>query len=409
MVSTDTSRGHRAAVIPFRIVLLSILGLWACYYGLTTLSAWVGGFPYQSEMAGLRAIVALAGIVLTLGLWSIIRLFDSRPFWVKVTVALVMAFPLALAIAKINNVVFQDIEAQIERDVGERSGVNLRRDRAGNIIIDVPGMPGATEAEQEAGQQTITIEASKDGNPAWQELIYMAFGRYFMLLAWCALYFALLAGERARVAERRAGEFRQAAKAAELRSLRYQVNPHFLFNTLNSLSALILTNKNEQAEQMVQTIANFYRQSLTDDPTSDLALKEEFDLQRLYLQIESARFPDRLRAEYDLPDGLAEQRIPGMILQPLVENSVKYAVAPVNRPVTISISAREEYGRLVLTVADNGPGVSDANGHGYGIGLDNVRQRLEARFGKEAHMVSGPSGDGYATHVRIPMAPDTNR
>ncbi len=400
MVEHETSGGSRNIVVPFKVVLVSIVGLWACYYGLTTLRMFLGGMDHQLEMAALRAVVTLAGIGITLGLWLIIRLFDKRPLWAKVTVALVVAFPLAIASAKVNSVVFADMEARFLQERGDEAGVAFRRDRSGNLIIDVPGL----EDSEEAGPaQSFTLQAARNGFAQWQQLIAFSFDRYFMLLAWCALYFALLSIERARAAERSAGEFRQAAKAAELRSLRYQVNPHFLFNTLNSISALILTDKKEQAEEMVQAMANFYRTSLTDDPTADLSLEEEFALQRHYLDIESVRFPNRLLPEFDLPAELKDMRIPGMILQPLVENSVKYAVAPTSKPVTIAICAREEYGRLVLSVEDNGSGVADDAEHGYGIGLDNVRQRLEARFGRDAHMVSGPSAKGYATHLRVPL------
>ena len=400
MVENETSGGNRNIAVPFKVVLVSIVGLWACYYGLTTLRMLLGGMDHQLEMAGLRAVVTLAGIVITLGLWLIIRMLDKRPLWAKVTVALIVAFPLAIASAKINAVVFAEMEERFLQERGEEAGVNFRRDQAGNLIIDVPGLEGA---ESEDAAQSFTLEANKNGFAQWQQIIAFSFDRYFMLLAWCALYFALLSIEQARAAERRAGEFRQAAKAAELRSLRYQVNPHFLFNTLNSISALILTGKNERAEEMVQAMADFYRTSLTDDPTADLSLSEEFALQQHYLDIEAVRFPNRLKAELNLPADLAEMRIPGMILQPLVENSVKYAVAPTTQPVTISVSAREEYGRLVLSVEDNGSGVSEDAEHGYGIGLDNVRQRLETRFGKAAHMVSGPSANGYATHLRVPL------
>jgi LytS/YehU family sensor histidine kinase len=226
-----------------------------------------------------------------------------------------------------------------------------------------------------------------------------------MSLAWCALYLALLTGEKARTAERREGEFRRAAKAAELRSLRYQVNPHFLFNTLNSLSALVLTGKTAAAERMIQMLSRFYRRSLANDPTADVSLREEFALQKLYLDIETVRFPDRLQAEYDLPDSLANAQIPGMILQPLVENSVRHAVAPASRKVTITLSAREEYGRLVVTVADDGAGArreADLR-PGFGIGLNNVHERLGARFGDEATVVSGSTAQGYSTQIRIPL------
>jgi two-component system LytT family sensor kinase len=240
----------------------------------------------------------------------------------------------------------------------------------------------------------------------WDQMTEVAYGRYFMLLAWCALYLALLTGEKARRAERREQQALSAAKASELRSLRYQVNPHFLFNTLNSLSALVLTGKTDAAERMIQMLSTFYRHSLADDPTSDVALDQEIALQKLYLDIEAVRFPLRLVARYDIPADLADCQVPGMILQPLVENSVKHAVATSSGQVTITLAAREEYGRLVLTVADDGK--ADSGGKepraGHGIGLANVRERLAARFGKEAAIVAGvrPEG-GYATELRLPL------
>jgi len=138
-------------------------------------------------------------------------------------------------------------------------------------------------------------------------------------------------------------------------------------------------------------------------------LREEFTLQKLYLDIEAIRFPRRLRARYELPAGLEDAKIPGMILQPLVENSVKHAVAPSSGTVTITLAAREEYGRLVLTVSDDGQGGGDAEDDrgeprvGYGIGLVNVHDRLAARFGDEASIVSGPVPGGYSTQLRLPI------
>ena len=234
-------------------------------------------------------------------------------------------------------------------------------------------------------------------------MLEIALGRYFLLLAWASTYSAPLAGVQARAAERREQQFRSAAKAAELRSLRYQVNPHFLFNTLNSLSALVMTGKTERAERMIQTISRFYRHSLADEPTSDVELQDEFDLQKLYLDIEAVRFPERLTCHFELPENLEDARVPGMILQPLVENSVKYAVSAVSRPVTISVEAREEFDRLVITVSDDGPGVPDDMPHGFGIGLANVRDRLEARFGPDIGFSSGSVPGGYSTEMRIPL------
>ncbi|MEO1730732.1 MAG: ATP-binding protein, partial [Pseudomonadota bacterium] len=142
---------------------------------------------------------------------------------------------------------------------------------------------------------------------------------------------------------------------------------------------------------------------LADDTTSDVALADEFDLQRQYLEIEAVRFPDRLRTKFDLPANLADARVPGMILQPLVENSVKYAVSPVARAITITLAAREEFDRLVVTVSDDGPGVPSGVKHGFGIGLANVRDRLEARYGPDVVLTSTPYEGGYVTEMRIPL------
>jgi LytS/YehU family sensor histidine kinase len=267
---------------------------------------------------------------------------------------------------------------------------------------------GAARAEV-VGSEAVMIAPAESYGDFWRKLLDVALGRYFLLLAWASTYFALLAGVQARAAQRREEQFRSAAKAAELRSLRYQVNPHFLFNTLNSLSALVMTGKADRAERMIQTISRFYRHSLATEPTADVALRDEFDLQQLYLDIETVRFPTRLVTVFDLPEDLEEARVPGMILQPLVENSVKYAVSAVSRKVTITVAAREEFDRLVLTVSDDGPGVPQGTTHGLGIGLANVRDRLEARFGPDIGFSSAPVPGGYRTEIRIPLSRPVNR
>ncbi len=266
-----------------------------------------------------------------------------------------------------------------------------------------PAPSPVASASEAAPAHVRIIRKAVEDEGLWRQLTDVALGRYFLLIAWAALYLALGNGEMARAAERREGEYRRAAKAAELRSLRYQVNPHFLFNTLNSLSALVMVGRSEQAERMIQTISSFYRHSLASDPTSDVPLSDEIALQRHYLEIEAVRFPERLRTEFDVPDALLTACVPGMILQPLVENSIKYAVSASTRPVTIRIAAREAEGLLVLTVADDGPGKVGESGS-TGIGLGNVRQRLAARFGDRASVESGalPAG-GYATVLTLPV------
>ena len=398
---------NEVARVPLRHVAISIVGLWICYFILITARSSIVGLDLFDELLWRRALVCLAGMVMTAILWLLLRLFDRRALWMQVIAALVLAMPAAIIIAQANQVIFAPIQERVESKIAEERGFKLKRDEAGNIVIEAPTEP-LPDADGALGPDAVdtarvVLPNSSVEDDKWSGLVELALGRFFLLLAWSALYLALLAGARARAAERREERFRSAAKAAELRSLRYQVNPHFLFNTLNSLSSMVMTGKTEQAEQMIQTIASFYRHSLADDASGDVVLADEFALQQHYLDIEAVRFPDRLRPVFDLPDGLAEARVPGMILQPLVENSVKYGVAPVSRPVTVNVSAREEFDRLVIEVRDDGPGVPHGASHGFGIGLANVRDRLEARFGREATLVSGPIENGYRTEIRIPL------
>jgi two-component system, LytTR family, sensor kinase len=405
MEDGQSDRDH--ARVPFRTVLLSIVGLWLCYFVLTTLRGELVDLGFTFEATWRRALSSLGGVVITVGLWLILRLFDARAMWIKIGAALLLSLPVALLIAQANQMVFASMEERVFARSAEQRGFTVHRDQSGDLLVDIPAsaMPGAPVAAGAGPQDIVTVPAARLQGTYWQEVVEVAYGRYFMMLAWCALYLALLTGEKARAAERREGTYRRAAKAAELRSLRYQVNPHFLFNTLNSLSALVLTGRTEAAERMIQMISTFYRRSLADDPTSDVPLADEIALQKLYLDIEGVRFPLRLVAEYDVPPELEDVLVPGMILQPLVENSVKHAVAPSGTQVKVTISAVEEYGRLVLSVSDNGTPADAASPSrdGFGIGLANVRERLAARFGKEATVVSGPVPGGYATHLRLPI------
>jgi signal transduction histidine kinase len=401
----DTAPGEPAATVSFRTVLFSMVVLWATYFVLTTVRSLVMDFGLQFELGWRRLLVTAIGVGFTLVLWLLLRLFDTRALWLKISAAILLALPVALAIGQFNYWVFKDLSPAMEQAYAQKNNLNLRRDESGNLLVEVPverdGAEGAT--------QSVIIEPAETAGDFWRRLLDVALGRYFLLLAWASTYFALLAGVQARASQRREEQFRSAAKAAELRSLRYQVNPHFLFNTLNSLSALVMTNKADSAERMIQTISRFYRHSLATEPTSDVTLRDEFDLQKLYLDIETVRFPTRLVAQFDLPLDLEECRVPGMILQPLVENSVKYAVSPVSRPVTITLAAREEFDRLVITVGDDGPGVPQGTTHGFGIGLANVRDRLEARFGPDIGFSSAPVPGGYCTEIRIPLSRPATR
>ena len=373
--------------VPFKTVIYSIVGLWATYFVIVALRAELLGMQDLVDTTAPRILSILVSIVITVGLWVMLRPFDDKPLWSKIAAALLFALPAALLSAQANRVIFADAQAALSEKVLSESVQSLEID------------------PDDADDRTLSVLTDIMTPTAQQQIIEIGFSRYFVLLAWCALYLALLTGEKARAAERREQQFRSAAKAAELRSLRYQVNPHFLFNTLNSLSALVLTGKKDGAERMIHMLSTFYRRSLADDPTSDVLLREEIALQKLYLDIESVRFPMRLVTRYDIPAELETALIPGMILQPLIENSVKHAVAPSSGQVTIAITAREEYGRLVVSVSDNGDTAHAKEDvrPGFGIGLNNVHERLEARFGKDATVASGRSPDGFVTHLRLPL------
>jgi signal transduction histidine kinase len=386
--------------------------LWGAYFVLITARSFVLELDMQVEMATRRILVTFAGIGLTIVLWALLRLVDRQALWIKIGAAGLFAIPVAIAIGQINHYAFEDILKEMELRFVEERG--LRFDDEGNLLYDLPDgvvmkAPSADGSDVFKTSESLIIVTADQARDTWRSVLEIALGRYFLLLAWASTYFALLAAVQARMAERREQQFRSAAKAAELRSLRYQVNPHFLFNTLNSLSALVMTGKTERAERMIQTISRFYRHSLADDPTNDVALKDEFDLQKLYLDIEAVRFPERLIPVFELPEDLEDARVPGMILQPLVENSVKYAVSAVARPVTIKVSAHEEFDRLVVTVSDDGPGIPDGAPHGFGIGLANVQDRLEARFGSDIAFTSTPVPGGYRTEIRIPLSQPARR
>lgn len=399
------------ATVPTRLVIASVVALWLFFFLLTTVRALIQDFSFQDEMLWRRAVVMSVGAAMTLILWLILRLFDEKPLWSKILVALLVAAPASIPIAQANQWIFHDIQQREEVRQAHEQGFVLHRDGTGNLLVDIPvdklgNLPPDSVITPPGAAATVLLQPAPTITDRWREIVDIALARYFVILAWASFYFAMLAGAQARESQRREERFRTAAKAAELRSLRYQVNPHFLFNALNSLSALVMTGRPDKAERMIQSLSRFYRQSLAEDTSSDVELADEFDLQRQYLEIEKVRFPDRLKTSYHLPEALGVYRIPGMILQPLVENSVKYGVSASAAAVTIRLEAREEYGRLVITVADDAPAKpkGKATVDGFGIGLANVRDRLAARFGDEASIASGPTdGGGYETQLRIPV------
>lgn len=176
---------------------------------------------------------------------------------------------------------------------------------------------------------------------------------------------------------------------AQLRMLHYQINPHFLFNTLNAISTLVLEKRNEQAERMLLQLAGFLRYSLDRQPTELAALSAELEAQRKYLEIERTRFDEKLKVSFNVEPGLENTRLPSLILQPILENAIKYAITPRADGGSIEVSARRDGDTLRIVVEDDGPGLPPADQpRRRGVGLANARERLELIYGARAGLIA---------------------
>ena len=380
----------------FPLAVKSILGFWFFYFVTVMLRAVVIGHGIN-EMLLRRSAGILVGVALTFLVYLALRLFANRANLTgMITVAAIASVPAALLYSAFNFNAFFLYEPLVQR----------RTEAPSTTIVVNRGTPQETRQVVLPGGQTMQVNARElllreaprtiaDGAVTW----------YFFFGAWASFYVAMSAGNRLRQAERRASEFERAAQSAQLRALRYQVNPHFLFNTLNSLSSLIMTKREGEAERMILSLSNFFRSTLTIDPAADVTLAEEIRFQMLYLDIEKARFPNRLRVDIEIPSALRNIRIPALLLQPVIENAIKYGVARARNAVTLTIRASEEEGRVKLVVENDG-GTADRPEaeHGTGVGLANVRERLLARFGDAASCRYGPvEGGGFRVTLTMPV------
>jgi len=205
-----------------------------------------------------------------------------------------------------------------------------------------------------------------------------------------------------RERDRRLTQLRAVAQSAQIKALRYQLNPHFMFNTLNSIASLVGRKETEEAEAMVENLSDFLHTTLELNPEEDITLARELELQELYLSIETARFPDRLQVDVDVPEDLRDLLVPSLITQPLVENVIKHAVRKSTTPVTLRISARRDDDMLELTIR-NSFGDMDGRRRGPpGIGLSNVDERLSMRFPGESRFTTMSDESGFYVRLSLP-------
>lgn len=385
----------------WRMAIKAILGFWAIYSSTVIARAFLSSDPATILLN--KVLTLVVGVGLTGLLYVTIALLAPGNKMHRKAVVAGIGSVLASAILSGTLVLsegqlktskeefrFQAREGFVVVQKGDK--VRIERNAADPVVVTMPRLQDLKQHDQ--------FRVAADTAVVW----------LFFFAAWSAVYLAAVSQRQALELQRRAADAESAAQVAQVRALRYQVNPHFLFNTLNSLSSLVISNRPEEAEAMILKLSNFFRTSLSLDPTADVSLAEEIELQRLYLEIEKVRFPRRLKVEIDVPETLSGARLPALILQPIVENAIKYGLGKTRDKVTLRIVAEEPLpGRLRLEISNFGGTMLKAARQagprsGTKVGLANVAQRLSARFGRAAGIEHGPLPEGgYKVALTLPV------
>lgn len=240
--------------------------------------------------------------------------------------------------------------------------------------------------------------------PATADLAMDYLGYQWVFLAWAALYVGLSHALEARARDARLAEAERLAQQAQLAALRLQINPHFLFNTLNTVAGLVALGRREETEAMLQNLSQFLRYTLAVAPAGFATVTDEVGMLQRYLRIEQMRFSDRLQVRYRVAPDSAGAMLPSFALLPLVENAVKHGLGESEDGIAIEIGASREGDRLRVWVenASNGADGARAPRDGLGIGLENVRRRLAVMFGSEAALEACPVERGWRASLSLP-------
>ncbi len=334
---------------------LNVAG-WAGY----TLAAWLGALAHEKPESYIAVIIvgAIVGFLVTLPLRYFYRSLWSRSFLVISAWALSVCYVIALAWQWLKNVLYYDW---------------VKNNWQPEHLMDYVGG---------------------------------VMGSFYILLCWSGLYFGIKYYQQLQDQTEQTLKAHAAAHQAQLKMLRYQLNPHFLFNTLNAISTLILDGANKTANDAVSRLSDFLRYTLDNDPMSRVTLGSELAALDLYLEIEKVRFGDRLIIEKDIDDRAGNALVPSLILQPLIENAIKYAISPSEDGGTLRISARVQQATLVLRLSDTGPGLGNGdNGQkSSGVGLKNTRERLQQLYGDDQAFTLAPNEPtGLTITINIPF------
>lgn len=231
-----------------------------------------------------------------------------------------------------------------------------------------------------------------------------AISAMYIMTCWVGLYFGFRSYESSQAQREAALRSSALAQEAQLKMLRYQLNPHFLFNTLNAISTLIIDNRNSTANSAVTGLSEFLRYTLDQDPMKKVTVAQELEALNLYLSIEQMRFGDRLVLDFAIDDAASTVLMPSLLMQPLIENAIKYSVSPRESGGKIRIGAHLTGGMLQLEVADDGPGMIDATRivNGRGVGIRNTRERLQVLYGERGAVTVSNTEPGLRVALTFP-------
>jgi two-component system LytT family sensor kinase len=239
----------------------------------------------------------------------------------------------------------------------------------------------------------------------WHALLAVLLWSFFILFMWCSLYLSIKQWQQSSMEKERLLRAESEVREARLLALRYQLNPHFLFNSLNAVSTLVLDGNATAATRMLAQIGDLLRSSLDSDVTVEVALAQELVFTEGYLAIEQTRLGDRLKFDMEIPIETRDALVPSMLLQPLVENAVRYGVAPLIDGGSITINSALHANRLRILIVNSGRrGEGEQKKNGNGIGLGNTAERLKSLYGTNFEFSLGwPEAGGCEVLLELPL------
>lgn len=334
-------------------------------------------------------LATIALWTLSYAFWLTNYVFEPMPFQLDHSLRGILVFALGAALSLVIGRVLD--------------GIRGRADARIVAAVVVAAVIVATVATALFHMLVIYVIVPHWGAPTWTDVLeQIPMGWAFV--AWMLLYFAFVADAERRDREIRLAQATAAAIDAQHRLLVQQINPHFLFNALNTVYALVLEGDDARAQRCLLALSAFMRTSIDRDAPRVVPLSSEFASIRHYLEIELTRFGKRLHLEESIPSNLLDCSVPALILQPLVENCIKHGLAGHAGPMTIWLSASLERNELVLRVEDDGRSPPQKGATSSGIGLSNVRERLHLLYGDAARLISNiRPGGGFVASVHLPV------